>query len=128
MRWNQGSKSHKLRHKWKFELPFYGYFGRQKVAQLSVLETQIYGLGVEKETVMKSIENAFFDDHALAVTLSLSPSWVRGQRYKRRKGLPHTLDIDPVMIGSSPRYRIEDVEAFIKGLIPANQNGGQSNG
>lgn len=68
------------------------------------------------------------DDKAFAAHLSLSPSWVRVQRYKRRKGLPHTLNIDPVMIGSSPRYRMEDVEAFIEGLDPANDNGGQSNG
>ena len=68
------------------------------------------------------------DDKAFAAHLSLSPSWVRVERHKRRKGLPHTLNIDPVMIGSSPRYRMEDVEAFIEGLNPANDNGGPSNG
>jgi hypothetical protein len=63
-------------------------------------------------------------DTTLASLLAMSHSWVRVERHKRRKGLPHTLDIDPVMIGSSPRYRVEDVEAFIKGLCPANDNRG----
>ena len=74
------------------------------------------------------MEPIFLNDSAVAETVCMSPSWVRVQRYKRRKGLPHTLNIDPVMIGTSPRYRMEDVEAFIEGLDPANDNGGQSNG
>ena len=74
------------------------------------------------------MEPIFLNDSAVAETVCMSPSWVRVQRYKRRKGLPHTLKIDPVMVGSSPRYRMEDVEAFIEGLNPANDNGGPSNG
>ena len=74
------------------------------------------------------MEPIFLNDSAVAETVCMSPSWVRVQRYKRRNGLPHTLNIDPVMIGSSPRYRMEDVEAFIEGLNPANDNGGPSNG
>ena len=74
------------------------------------------------------MELKFLNDTAIAETVCMSPSWVRVERHKRRKGLPHTLNIDPVMIGSSPRYRMEDVEAFIEGLDPANDNGGQSNG
>ena len=70
----------------------------------------------------------FICDKELASRMAMSPSWVRVERHKRRKGIPHTLNIDPVMIGSSPRYRVEDVEAFIEGLIPANQNGGPSHG
>ena len=68
------------------------------------------------------------DDKAFAAHLSLSPSWVRVERHKRRKGLPHTLNIDPVMVGSSPRYRVEDVEAFIEGLTSANENHGSQKG
>jgi hypothetical protein len=74
------------------------------------------------------MELKFLNDTAIAETVCMSPSWVRVERHKRRKGLPHTLNIDPVMIGSSPRYRMEDVEAFIEGLNPANDNGGPSNG
>jgi len=61
-------------------------------------------------------------DAEVASTLSMSRSWVRGERRNRRKGLSHTLNIDPVMVGSSPRYRIVDIEAFIEGLTPANEN------
>ena len=64
-------------------------------------------------------------DMALASLLAMSGSWVRGERHKRRNGLPHTFNIDPVMIGSSPRYRIEDVEAFIEGLISVSKKGGR---
>ena len=67
-------------------------------------------------------------DTKLASLLAMSNSWVRVERHKRRNGLPHTLNIDPVMVGSSPRYRVEDVEAFIAGLAPANNNGGPSHG
>ena len=74
------------------------------------------------------MEPKFLNDTAVAEAVCMSPSWVRVERHKRRKGLPHTLNIDPVMIGSSPRYRMEDVEAFIEGLNPANDNGGPSNG
>ena len=73
---------------------------------------------------MRNYPRQFLNDSAVAATVCMSKSWVRVERHKRRKGLPHTLDIDPVMIGSSPRYRVEDVEAFIKGLCPANDNRG----
>jgi len=64
----------------------------------------------------------FICDKELASLMAMSGSWVRVERHKRRKGLPHTLNIDPVMIGSSPRYRVEDVEAFIENLTSANEN------
>lgn len=58
----------------------------------------------------------FYDDSAIANLLSMSSSWVRVQRHKRRHGKPHQLDIDPVMIGRCPRYRADDVEAWIARL------------
>jgi hypothetical protein len=75
-----------------------------------------------------SAKNRLADDKEVADRLSLSKSWVRGQRHKRRNGEPHAFDIDPVMIGTSPRYRVEDVEAFIASLTQANDNGGLTNG
>ena len=77
---------------------------------------------------MRNYPRQFLNDTAVAETMCMSKSWVRVERHKRRNGLPHTLNIDPVMIGTSPRYRIEDVEAFIKGLDPVNNNGGPSHG
>ena len=56
------------------------------------------------------------DDACVAGLLSMSRSWVRKQRFLRRRGRPHVFDIDPVMIGSVPRYRLEDVLAWIRAL------------
>ena len=56
------------------------------------------------------------DDAQIAERLSMSRSFIRKQRFLRRRGLPHVFDIDPVMIGSSPRYRLEDVMAWIDAL------------
>jgi len=71
------------------------------------------------------------DDTEISQSLGVSKSWMRGQRHKRRHGLPHYLTIDPVMIGSMPRYRAEDFAAWIETPKPANdnianENGGQS--
>lgn len=60
-----------------------------------------------------SIEPAFYTDKDIARRLNLSPSWVRGQRYKRTHGLPHVLTLDPRYIGSCPRYVAGEVEDFI---------------
>lgn len=62
---------------------------------------------------MSPVQPAFYNDKDIARRLSLSPSWVRGQRYKRKNGLPHEFNIDPRYIGSSPRYVVSEVEAFI---------------
>lgn len=62
------------------------------------------------------IEPAFYNDKDIARRLNLSPSWVRGQRYKRTHGLPHILDLAPRYIGSCPRYVAGEVEAFIASI------------
>jgi hypothetical protein len=49
----------------------------------------------------------------LAELLRMSQSWLRKDRMYRRRGLPHVLTIDPVMVGSAPRYRISDVETWL---------------
>ncbi len=59
------------------------------------------------------------NDVEIARLLSVSRSWVRKQRFLRRHGLPHVFDIDPVMIGSLPRYRLEDVRAWISAREPS---------
>ena len=58
----------------------------------------------------------FFNDKEVARKLSLSPSWVRVQRHKRAKGLPHILTIDPRYIGRCPRYLASEVEEFVAGI------------
>ncbi|MBT6361707.1 MAG: hypothetical protein HOJ67_05875 [Rhodospirillaceae bacterium] len=67
------------------------------------------------------------DDGYIAHDTSMSKSWVRQERHKRRHGLPHILTIDPVMIGSSPRYRRSDYLEWIESLVAANDNKPTSN-
>jgi hypothetical protein len=67
-------------------------------------------------------------DQVVADMTSMSKSWVRVQRHKRRRGLTHTFDVDPVMVGGSPRYFIDEVEGFIERLVQANDKGGQVHG
>ena len=52
-------------------------------------------------------DSVLINDSRIADMLGMSRSWVRKQRFNRRRGLPHTLTIDPVMIGSAPRYLID---------------------
>lgn len=62
---------------------------------------------------LSTMDKAFYSDKDVARRLNLSPSWVRGQRHKRKHGLPHIFNIEPRYIGSCPRYVVEEVEAFI---------------
>ena len=57
---------------------------------------------------------SLLNDKMLSQQLCISQSWVRKQRWLRRKGEPHVLMIDPVMIGTSPRYRHEDVISWLQ--------------
>ena len=68
-----------------------------------------------------AIEPAFYSDKDVARRLNLSPSWVRGQRHKRRHGLPHILDLDPRYIGTCARYVPSEVEAFIAATVGHGQ-------
>ena len=61
-------------------------------------------------------------DGDIAGLLSVSRSWVRKQRYNRRHGLPHVFDVDPIMVGSLPRYCLRDVLDWIEKCKPANDN------
>lgn len=61
-------------------------------------------------------------DKEVARLIGMSPSWVRVQRWKRRSEQEHVFNIDPVMIGTSPRYRIEQIEAWIISLEAGGGN------
>ena len=63
-----------------------------------------------------SIEPEFFTDKDVARKLNLSPSWVRGQRHKRAKRLPHILDVDARYIGTCPRYVRAEIDAFVAAI------------
>jgi hypothetical protein len=66
-------------------------------------------------------DTILLNDKEVARRLSLSAAWVRGQRWKRRGGKPHSFDLNPVMIGTTPRYKMVDVEAWIDRLAAGNQ-------
>jgi hypothetical protein len=59
-------------------------------------------------------------DARIAGLLSVSRSWVRKERFNRRHGLPHTLSIDPIMIGSLPRYKYADILQWIETIRNSN--------
>lgn len=61
-------------------------------------------------------EPAFLTDKDVARKLSLSTSWVRVQRHKRAKGLPHILNVEARYIGTCPRYVRGEIEAFIAAI------------
>ena len=63
-----------------------------------------------------SIEPAFYTDKDVAIRLALSPSWVRGQRHKRKYGHPHLLDVDARYIGTCPRYLKTEIDAFVEAI------------
>lgn len=62
------------------------------------------------------IEPDFYTDKDVARKLNLSPSWVRVQRLKRRRGEPHILNVDARYIGSCPRYVRPEIDAFVAAI------------
>lgn len=76
-----------------------------------------------------SINGRLIGDAEIASLLSMSRSWVRKERFNRRHGVPHFFDIDPVYIGSSPRYRTNDVVKWMERKVHnANSFDHRSNG
>ncbi len=73
-------------------------------------------------------DSVLISDADIADMLGMSRSWVRKERLNRRRGLPHTLTIDPVMIGTAPRYRRSEVMDWIESLArePSGSAGGES--
>lgn len=61
-------------------------------------------------------DTSFWSDKEIASELRMSVSWVRKQRWLRRRGEEHVFTLDPVMIGKTPRYRHSDVQSWIEGL------------
>jgi len=53
-------------------------------------------------------------DADLACIIKMSRSWIRKERMRRRAGLPHVLNIDPIMLGACPRYSALEVESWIE--------------
>lgn len=66
-----------------------------------------------------TIHHEFYSDKDVARLLNMSPSWVRGQRFKRKREEPHFLDLEPRYIGRCARYSRGEVEAFVASLLEA---------
>lgn len=61
-------------------------------------------------------EDCLIDDRQVSKITSMSISWPRQERFKRRQNHPHVFTIDPIMVGSSPRYRLSDVREWLLSL------------
>lgn len=66
--------------------------------------------------VSDKIPDSLLSDEQLAKVLNLSTAWIRKQRYLRKKGQQHSLIVDPVMIGDTPRYRSSDIGIWLNSL------------
>ena len=66
--------------------------------------------------MLLNFDDCLISDADIAKSLSVSKSWVRKERFNRRRQLPHVLDIDPVRVGSLPRYRATEYRDWLKRL------------
>ncbi len=73
---------------------------------------------------MSKREDRFVRDAEIAAYLRVSCSWVRKQRMYRMRGIPHFFSVDPVYIGSMPRYRADAFRAWADSLKPSAPNAG----
>ncbi|HEV2533327.1 hypothetical protein [Phenylobacterium sp.] len=74
------------------------------------------------------MDTQLYNDRQVAAFLGVSTSWVRLQRFNRRHGKPHVFNLDPVLVGSSPRYVRRDVDEFVVGLIRNRERRGAPDG
>lgn len=59
------------------------------------------------------MKSELIKDEDIADALSMSRSWVRAERCRRRNGQPHWLEIDPIDLGGRTiRYRANDFLAL----------------
>ena len=68
-------------------------------------------------------ENAYLNDASLAEYIDVSPSWVRKQRYLRKKGEDHFLTVDAIYIGNSPRYKTSEIFNWLQSLATKDRMG-----
>jgi hypothetical protein len=61
-------------------------------------------------------------DKDIARCLRVSPEWVRQERFRRRHGKAHFLNIDPVLVGSKPRYLAKDFELVLAALVARKEH------
>ncbi len=78
-----------------------------------------HGNPVQPKSVNPPISaTTFVTDRWLADQLQMAVATIRSQRFKRRHGLNHWLDLDPIYIGSKPRYRLSDALKWLDARQP----------
>lgn len=64
-------------------------------------------------------EDIFVGDSWVAQRIGMKPATIRTQRFKRLHRQEHWFRVDPVYIGSKPRYRIAEVVKWMNECSPA---------
>jgi hypothetical protein len=64
-------------------------------------------------TITNQSPRNLVSDADLAELLRVSRSCIRSQRFKRRRGDEHWLEVDPIMLGTLPRYNKTHIEAWL---------------
>jgi hypothetical protein len=90
-------------------------FSRSFEFHKSKLETGRRSVAPAKE--IEVVEPAFYSDKDVARRLSMSPSWVRQQRFKKSRGLANDFDLEPCRIGGGVRYVVAEVEAYVAAIV-----------
>ena len=70
---------------------------------------------IETNSPARNVE-ALLSDEQVASLLNLSVAWLRKQRHLRKKGEGHVFAVEPVFVGSKPRYRAAEVHAWLNSL------------
>ena len=79
---------------------------------MSTMTTMAPGSGGKESASSEQLIN----DKTVSQMISMSCSWIRRQRMDFMHGDNPIFAVTPVMIGSSPRYRLADVLAWISSL------------
>jgi predicted DNA-binding transcriptional regulator AlpA len=77
-------------------------------------------------TNLNKQEVAFISDREIGRLVGFSSEWVRQQRYFRRHGKKHSFPLDPIYIGTKPRYRASEVYAWVEALDASHVGADQS--
>tara|TARA_R110001592_G_scaffold32162_2_gene112771 strand:+ start:25869 stop:26111 length:243 start_codon:yes stop_codon:yes gene_type:complete len=77
---------------------------------------------IERNISVEELRNEkLLNDKDVASLVNFSVAWVRKERWLRRSGKPHSLNIDPVIIGNTPRYRSSEIKEWLKNLNTKNE-------
>ena len=70
----------------------------------------------------QTASETYLRDIEVAKLLNVSRGWVRKQRHLRRRKKEHSLNIDAIYIGRSPRYKASEINQWLNELAINNSN------